>query len=131
MLHRKEETPMPPYTSENDLANEFSSFFTHKIQTILDYLGNPQGDGSPKIVWKDEPKFNIQLSEFISLTEDDVKKIVLKSPNKYCELDHIPTNLLRECIDEILPLLTKIINLSLRLGDMPTSLKKAIIKPML
>ncbi len=34
-------------------------------------------------------------------------------------------------VDEILPLLTKIINLSLQLGDMPTSLKKAIIKPML
>ncbi len=56
---------------------------------------------------------------------------MLKSPNKYCELDPIPTNLIRECIDKILPLLTKIINLSLQLGDMPTSLKKAIIKPML
>ncbi len=66
-----------------------------------------------------------------SITEDEVKKIVLKSPNKYCELDPIPTNLLGECIDEILTLLTKIINLSLQLGDMPTSLKKAIIKPML
>ncbi len=65
------------------------------------------------------------------LTEDEVKKIVLKSPNKYCELDPIPINLLRECIDEILPLLTKIINLSLQLCDMPTSFKKAIIKPML
>ncbi len=65
------------------------------------------------------------------MTEDEVKNIVLKSTNKYCELDHIPTNLLRECIDEILLLLTKIINISLQLGDMPTSLKKAIIKPML
>ncbi len=63
--------------------------------------------------------------------EDEVKKIVLKSPNKYYELDPIPTNQLRESIDEILPLLTKIINLSLQLGDMPTSLKKAIINPML
>ncbi len=44
--------------------------------------------------------FNTQHSEFKSLTEDEVKKIVLKSPNKYCELDPIPTNLLRECIDK-------------------------------
>ncbi len=107
------------------------SFFTQKIQTIRDCLDNPQGDGSPKIVWQDEPMFNTQLSEFKSLTEDEVKKIVLKSPNKYYELDPIPTNLLRKCIDEILLLLTKIINLSLQLGDMQTSLKKAIIKPML
>ncbi len=40
---------------------------------------------------QDEPKFNTQLSEFKSLTEDKVKKIVLKYPNKYCELDPIPT----------------------------------------
>ncbi len=112
LLHRKEETPMPPHTSESDLANEFSTFFTQKIRTIRDFLDNPQGDGSPKIVWQDEPKFNTQLSEFKLLTEDEVKKVILKSSNKYCELDHIPTNLLRECIDEILPLLTQIINLS-------------------
>ncbi len=122
---------MPPHTSESDLTNEFCTFFTQKIQTIRDYLDNPHGNGSPKIVWQDEPKFNTQLSEFKSLTEAEVKKIILKSPNKYCELDPIPTNLLRECIDEILPLFTKIINLSLQLSDMPTSLKKAIIKPML
>ncbi len=34
-------------------------------------------------------------------------------------------------MDEILPLLTKNMNISLQLGDMPTSLKKTIIKPML
>ncbi len=124
---------MPPYTSESDFANEFSTFFTQKIQTIPDYLDNPQGYGIPKIVWHGETKFNTQLFEFKSLTEDEVKKSVLKSPNKYCELlDPIPTtNPFKECIDKMLPLLTKIINLSLKLGDMPTSLKKAIIKPML
>ncbi len=41
--------------------------------------------------------------------------------------DPISTNLLRECIDEILPLLTKMINLSINLGDMPMLLKNAII----
>ncbi len=92
---------------------------------------NPQGDGSHKIVWQNEPKFNTQLSEFNSLTKDEVKKIILMSPNKYCVLVPIPTDVFRELIDEILPLLTQIINLSLQLGNMPTSLKKAIIKPML
>ncbi len=35
-----------------------------------------------------------------------------------------------ECIDEILPLITRIINLSLTLGNMPDSLKHAIITPL-
>ncbi len=94
---------MPQHTSESDLANEFSTFFTQKFQTIRDYLDNPQRDSSPNIVWQDKPKFNTQLSEFKSLTEAEVKKIVLMSPNEYFELDPIPTNMLRECIDEILP----------------------------
>ncbi len=122
LLHRKEKTPT--YIWEW-FSKWVQHFFTQKIQTIHDYLDNPQGDGSPKIVWQDEPKFNTQFSEFQSLTEVEVRKIVLKSPNKYCELDPIPTNLLGECTDKILPLLTKVINLSLQLGNMPMSLKKS------
>ncbi len=68
-----------PHTSKSDLAKEFSTFCIQKIQTICDYLDNPEGDGSPKIGWQDEPKFNTQLSEFKSFTEDEVKKIVLKT----------------------------------------------------
>ena len=56
---------------------------------------------------------------------------MFKSPNKFCDLDPVPTTLLRECINEILPLLTKIVNLSIQLGDMPKALKKAIITPLL
>ena len=43
----------------------------------------------------------------------------------------MPTWMIRECIEEVLPLLTKIINLSLILGEMPDDLKLAIIKPLL
>ncbi len=32
MLHRKEETLMPPHVSEHELANMFSNFFKQKIQ---------------------------------------------------------------------------------------------------
>jgi hypothetical protein len=130
-LHRKEATPMPQHTSEVDLANEFSNFFKDKIHSIRDYLDNPQENSGSESSWKDQPRFTTKLTKFKILSEADVKKIVLKSPNKYCELDPIPTALLRECIDEILPILTTIINLSLQLGNMPKSLKTAIITPLL
>ena len=129
-LHRKEETPLPPHTSEVELATEFSNFFTDKIENIREYLDNTEVNNNIE-KWKDVPKFHEQFVEFKYLTEDEVKTIILKSPNKYCQLDPIPTALLRECIDEILPLITKIINLSLKLGNMPKSLKQAIIKPLL
>ncbi len=65
------------------------------------------------------------------MTQDEVKEMVCKAPNKFCELDPVPTWIIRDCIDEVLPLLTKIVNLSLMHGKMPDDLKLAIIKPLL
>ncbi len=76
-------------------------------------------------------KYTQQLTEFKILSQEEVKKLISTSANKHCELDPIPTWLLKECIDDLLPLITQIINLSLHLGDMPLSLKKAIINPLL
>ncbi|KAH3771476.1 hypothetical protein DPMN_172795 [Dreissena polymorpha] len=47
------------------------------------------------------------------LKKEEVEKIIMQSPNKSCELDPIPTWLLKECKTELLPILTKIINLSM------------------
>ncbi len=52
-------------------------------------------------------------------------------PNKFCELDPMPTWMIRDCIDEVLPLLTTIVNMSLSLGEMPKDLKLGIIKLLL
>ncbi len=42
-----------------------------------------------------------------------------------------PISLIKECVYEVLPLLTRIINISLQIGDMPKVLKKAIITPLI
>ena len=36
-----------------------------------------------------------------------------------------------EYLDEFLPIITRIVNLSLKLGEMPTELKHALVKPLL
>ena len=46
-----------------------------------------------------------------------------------CQLDPVPTWLLKLCINELLPLIAAIMNKSLSKGEFPTDLKKAIIKP--
>ncbi len=71
------------------------------------------------------------MSEFKSLTEDEVRDLIKKTPNKYCSLDPAPTFIVKDNLEEILPLITKIINLSMQLGDVPLSMKHAIIKPLL
>ncbi len=96
------------------------------IQSIQDFLDNPQSGGT-NFRWQDKPKYTTQLTEFKPISEEEVMEIVTKSANKYCMLDPIPTSLIKECIHEVLPLLIRIINISLQIGDMAKVLKKAII----
>ncbi len=126
-LNKKEDTVFPPGVSDDKLANEFLDFFDGKIERIRSELDSPDNNTKPT----ECHKYQYELKEFRLLTEDEVRKLITNSSNKYCELDPMPTSLLKDSIDDVLPLITHIINLSLRLGDMPQALKKAIIKPLL
>jgi hypothetical protein len=72
-----------------------------------------------------------KLSCFRPISEDDLKTIILKSKPTSCPLDPIPTPLLIECLDDLLPSLTGIINESLQSGVVPSLFKNAVIKPIL
>ena len=127
-LNRKQELPLPPHDNVKTLANDFNDFFENKILKIrekLDTLGNSQ-DNTEQVQFTGEP-----LNTFKSLNENEVKKILLNMRNKYCNLDPLPFWLMKECIDQFLPLVTDIINTSLRIGIMPKPLKHALIKPLL
>ena len=52
-------------------------------------------------------------------------------PTKSCKLDVLSTKVLKDIITSLLPLLTKIINLSLTEGVFEEELKVAIIHPLL
>ena len=53
------------------------------------------------------PVFN----SFLLTTEDELKKIIMSSNSKSCTLDPIPTSILKQCLDCLLPILVKIVNL--------------------
>jgi predicted DNA binding CopG/RHH family protein len=55
----------------------------------------------------------------------------MKSPTKSCQLDPIPTWLLKECIDVLIAPITTIINKCLGSSTMPNELKIAHITPLL
>jgi len=72
-----------------------------------------------------------QLSEFSLTTEKEVRKVIQQSANKSCELDPIPTWLLKECLNELLPLITKLVNASLQAAHVPTTFKSSRIRPLI
>ena len=58
-------------------------------------------------------------------------KIVMKSASKSCELDPIPTFLLKQSMDVVLPVLTDIVNASLTESTVPQYFRQVIVRPLL
>ena len=62
---------------------------------------------------------------------DTLEKLVLRAPTKSCLLDPVPTNILKDCLDELLPILSTTINLSLEIRIFPDVWKESVITPLL
>ena len=67
----------------------------------------------------------------MSVSESVIKNLILKSAPKTCQLDLIPTPLLVECLDTLLPSLTALLNSSLSSGVFPEVFKTALVTPLL
>ena len=55
----------------------------------------------------------------------------MSSPNKSCDLDPLPTTLLKACLDTLLYQITNIINASLCSGLFPGDFKQSQVNPLL
>ena len=72
-----------------------------------------------------------QLQNFHPATIDEIRTLIKTSPSKSCPLDPIPTFPLKDCLEELLPVITTIINASLYTALVPISFKKAVVTPLL
>ena len=72
-----------------------------------------------------------KLSIFLPVAEDEVRRLVNKSPSKSCSLDPVPTWFLKEHLDCLLPSITNIVNLSMSTGIVPAKIKVAHVMPSL
>ena len=71
------------------------------------------------------------FSSFEKVSQLTVKECIISSAPKSCELDPIPSKLLIECLDSILPSLTDLFNSSLASGIFPQCFKSALVTPIL
>ena len=71
------------------------------------------------------------LDTFAVVSEDDERKLVMKSKTTSCALDPMPANLFKEYMEELLPLFTHIINLSIATGEFPHEWKTALVISLL
>ncbi|XP_077985142.1 uncharacterized protein LOC144439783 [Glandiceps talaboti] len=129
LLHKSKEMQLPSHTSTEEIAERFSNFFVDKIKTIRVNLQNQAcGNYTTNQSTNDA---STKLVIFEPTNEDELRKIITRSPNKSCNLDPIPTSILKQVLDDLLPSLVNIVNLSLSTGCVPDKLKTAIVKPLL
>ena len=71
------------------------------------------------------------LSQFDPITSEEVTRIISSMATKSCELDAIPTSVLKQITPSIVPTITKIINISLTQGIFTEEWKTAIVHTLL
>ena len=108
------------------LVDRFADYFVTKIDNIRNIVEEHRHP--PQVHSVATPHV---LSNFITVTEADVLKHLSHMKPKSCCLDPIPTWLLKDCKDTLVPALTTIINTSLSSGVFPSQLKDAVIRPVL
>ena len=73
----------------------------------------------------------LQLTSFSPVSDEELTSVIKSMSKKFCDLDPIPTKLLLNCLPELLPLISFIVNESLSKGVFPQQLKEALVRPSL
>jgi len=132
LLHRKAVHSLPAHNSIQELADRFSKYFISKIETIRQVLDTNSQKNTNHILLGDITMLPTDsLNSFSPATEDEIRKLIIKSSDATCSLDPMPTRLVKAHIDILLPTITKIVNESFSSGLFPTDMKKALVKPVL
>ena len=124
-LHSGPEAVLPSHESKKGLADRFVTFFSDKIAKIRNSFSSSDSFSLPPP--PDVPNFSC----FKQVSQEEIRKIIMKSPSKSCLLDPWPTFLVKECIDILLPSITRLVNCSLSEGVVPDEFKKAIVTPLI
>ena len=96
----KEKIQYPASASREKLAKDFDDYFVTKIKAIRDELDAIDVEKTPSEYLKD-CKPARKLCDFEPLSENQVREIIKKSPNKQSASDPLPTWMLKELLDII------------------------------
>ena len=113
-----------PEGSSKELCEEFADFYQDKIIRLRTDM-----EGSD--IYAPSNACTSSMNDYRAITECEVKKIVMKMNTKSCELDPVPTDMVKKLLDVLLPLITKQLNASLASGVFPEKWKTSIVRPLL
>ena len=115
ILHRIPPPALPEFTSVKSLCDHFSRYFVDKIETIHSKFP----DKVQNIPQVQKPEIRSKMNVFERASEDEIKKLILSASSKSCDLDPIPTSMLKNCFDILITPITHIINISMETSTFP------------
>ena len=130
LLGRENEIEYPKFNDSAVLADKFMDYFVQKIDIIQNKLDNMASTAPSHIASENVPDVP-SISQFTLLSESDVQKLIEATPKKSCMLDPLPAPLVIGCIDILLPVITKIIDISLQTGQFADQWKSTLVHPLL
>jgi len=102
------------FTPTELLVDRFSNYFMRKTTITRNKIISDATNTSYHIFMNEDIMFIGYVFEmFRPTSEVEVKEIIIKSPNKSCDLDPLPTWLLKKCVDQLLLLITAIVDRSM------------------
>ena len=106
----------------------FASFFSNKVLKLHSALKSQLTNTSPHTEPSHVPT---NLTFFYPAAREEISKLISQSSNTFCDLDPIPTSILKQCLPILLPTITNIVNLSLSSGVFPKQFKLSSVIPLL
>ena len=130
LLHSKMPTPLPDHESEQLLAEDFSSFFDGKITEIRNLFPHRPSATQPQPTSNDNDHRRAVLSHFHPVDDDTMEKVLSLMPSKMCELDPLPTWVLKKC-PSVVKLLSHLVNWTIEKSTVSPYQEVAHIRPKL
>ena len=118
------DSTLPNDCDPKHLVNRFADYFHLKVRNLM-----VDNDSHAVVEPSSSSSCTSLFKGFQEVTEHDVLKVINSSTVTSCFLDPLPAHVFKECVSELLPVITKIVNLSIISGHVPNSLKQDVIIP--
>ena len=115
------------------LCNDIGKFFVQRITRICCEIDATILSEEIRALLADDqvlPDSCTTLAHFKQLSED-AHTLVSSASKKHCALDPMPSSLVSNCLEVLLPVITKINNSSLVHGYFPQVWRETLVKPLL
>ena len=134
LLGMKKDELFAEHLDKTVVANDIGRYFVRKVESIRSEIeAKPISQSERDLVPPDKPVVNknAKLRSFRKLSEQEIYDLIQKSAKKSCALDPLPTTLVCDSLEVLLPVITKLVNASLTTAHFPTEWKEAIVNPLL